>query len=203
MSIISESLTIGLLLMLVFGALFFYIYSRLSYVEKRISLMENILLDIKITQQQMPTHILPQVPSNIRFQHVAFQPPTREVNELPELKFNEIQEKLVKVTKNSDEEIYASVLENAHSSSPVETTPESFVPSSEPFVPSSEPFEPASEIPTKVTVNYESMTKDELLEICKTKGLRVGNRPGREKLLQLIRKSEDINELQPAEENDI
>ena len=203
MSIISESLTIGLLLMLVFGALFFYIYSRLSYVEKRISLMENILLDIKITQQQMPTHVLPQVPSNIRFQHVAFQPPTREVNELPELKFNEIQENLVKVTKNSDEEIYASVLENAHSSSPVETTPESFVPSSEPFEPSSEPFEPSSESPAKITVNYESMTKDELLEICKTKGLRVGNRPGREKLLQLIRKSEDINELQPAEENDI
>ena len=54
-----------------------------------------------------------------------------------------------------------------------------------------------------LTNNYEAMTKDELLEICKTKGLRVGNRPGREKLLQLIRKSEDASELQAVEENDI
>ena len=74
MSLIGESLTIGLLLSLVFGALFFYIYSRLSYVEKRISLMENILLDIKITQEQMPTRVLPQIPPNIQFQQVAYMP---------------------------------------------------------------------------------------------------------------------------------
>ena len=192
MSIISESLTIGLLLMLIFGALFFYIYSRLSYVEKRISLMENILLDIKITQQQMPTHVLPQVPPHIRFQHMAYQPPSQEVHELPEIKFNEVNPEV----EIKEEEMYAAILEDVHRVSPVESTPESFVPSSEPFVPSSENA-------TKLTANYEAMTKDELLEICKTKGLRVGNRPGREKLLQLIRKSEDASELQAVEENDI
>ena len=192
MSIISESLTIGLLLMLIFGALFFYIYSRLSYVEKRISLMENILLDIKITQQQMPTHVLPQVPPHIRFQHMAYQHPSQEVHELPEIKFNEVNPGV----EIKEEEMYAAILEDVHRVSPVESTPESFVPSSEPFVPS-------TENPTKLTANYEAMTKDELLEICKTKGLRVGNRPGREKLLQLIRKSEDASELQAVEENDI
>ena len=43
---------------------------------------------------------------------------------------------------------------------------------------------------TKVSVNYESMTKDELVEVAKQKGIRLSNRPGREKLLQLIRGSE-------------
>ena len=56
MSFINESLTIGLLLAIVFGALFFYLYTRLTYTEKRISLMENILLDIKMNQEQKPLH---------------------------------------------------------------------------------------------------------------------------------------------------
>ena len=177
MSIISESLTIGLLLSLVFGALFFYIYSRLSYVEKRISLMENILLDIKITQEQMPTHVLPEVPPSTRFQQVAFQPeqehefqpfqPETEIQELPEL----VQSDEVFVPELEEvKEDYSSVLEEAHRSS----------------------FEPSEDLGSKVTVNYEAMTKDELIEIAKQKGLRYGRAPGRDKLLQLIRKSEDV-----------
>jgi hypothetical protein len=144
---------------------------------------------------------------------MAYQPPSQEVHELPEIKFNEVNPEV----EIKEEEMYAAILEDVHRVSPVESTPEPFVPSSEPFVPSSEPFVPSSEpfvpssepfVPssenaTKLTANYEAMTKDELLEICKTKGLRVGNRPGREKLLQLIRKSEDASELQAVEENDI
>jgi hypothetical protein len=48
---LSDSLTIGLVLALVFGALFFYLYSRLSQAEKRVSLTENILLDLKMATE--------------------------------------------------------------------------------------------------------------------------------------------------------
>ena len=34
------------------------------------------------------------------------------------------------------------------------------------------------------------MTKEELIEVAKQKGIRITNRPGREKLLQLIRGTE-------------
>jgi len=183
MSIISESLTIGLLLSLVFGALFFYIYSRLSYVEKRISLMENILLDIKVTQEQMPTHILPEVPPNTRFQQVTFQPELEpyqpfqpdntEAQELPELV--QTNEPFVPELEEVKED-YTAVLEEAHRETPFEPS------TSEDLVNSG----------SKVTVNYEAMTKDELLEIAKEKGLRYGRAPGRDKLLQLIRKSEEL-----------
>jgi PP-loop superfamily ATP-utilizing enzyme len=49
------------------------------------------------------------------------------------------------------------------------------------------------------------MTKDELIEVAKQKGLRTGNRPGREKLLQLIRNSEELKPqgLQAIEEVEI
>ena len=47
----SDTLTIGLVLALVFGALFFYLYSRIGQVEKRVSLTENILLDLKMATE--------------------------------------------------------------------------------------------------------------------------------------------------------
>jgi hypothetical protein len=45
---LSESATVGILLLLIFGAVSFYLYSRVNYAEKRMSLMENMLLDIKM-----------------------------------------------------------------------------------------------------------------------------------------------------------
>jgi hypothetical protein len=47
MNSLSDTLTMGIVLALVFGSLIFYIYSRLLQVEKRMALTENILLDLK------------------------------------------------------------------------------------------------------------------------------------------------------------
>lgn len=48
---LSESLTISIILTLVFGAVFYYLYSRLGQSEKRVSLLENILLDLKVAME--------------------------------------------------------------------------------------------------------------------------------------------------------
>ena len=50
---LSESATIAILLLLIFGAVSFYLYSRVNYTEKRMSLMENMLLDIKMSLDSM------------------------------------------------------------------------------------------------------------------------------------------------------
>jgi hypothetical protein len=50
---LSESATIGILLLLIFGAVSFYLYSRINYTEKRMGLMENMLLDIKMGLESM------------------------------------------------------------------------------------------------------------------------------------------------------
>ena len=65
---INESLTIGLLLAVVFGGVCFYLYTRIVYTEKRIGLMENILLDIKMSQEQKPLHVLPPIPNEVAFE---------------------------------------------------------------------------------------------------------------------------------------
>ena len=157
MNLLSESLTIGLLLTLVFGSLCFYIYSRVSYVERRVGLMENILLDIKMNQDNQINHVLPTAPYNVSFQQVSVLPEKQEVVELPTIATEEAA---------VEEEVYTSVLDEAHGDTP------------------------------KKEEHYDTMTKDELLEVAKQKGLRVGNRPGREKLLQLLRKSEESTNLE-------
>lgn len=182
MNLLSESLTIGLLFALIFGAFFFYLYSRVSYSEKRVGLIEKILLDIKDNLEQQPVHVLPPVPPSITFQQVAKPYPSISVN-LPsskevsssttkEITIDELQVPVV--IDPISEEIYNDVMNEAHNEAKTEEREE----------------REESQGQAKVTVNYESMTKDELLEIAKNKGLRVGNRPGRDKLIQLIRKSE-------------
>jgi hypothetical protein len=170
MSILSESITIGLLLALVFGALFFYIYSRVTYVEKRVGLMENILLDIKMNQEQMPANFPQHIPPNINFHDISrvpivANPPSFHQEVLVEESFD----KPLNIDPVS-EEMYTSILNDAHDEVSKEEN---------------------NTVAPKLTVNYESMTKEELIEVAKSRGLRVTNKPGREKLLQLIRKSEN------------
>jgi hypothetical protein len=51
MNTLNDSLVVGILLTLVFGAICFYLYSRLIQSEKRVGLLENLLLDLKFTTE--------------------------------------------------------------------------------------------------------------------------------------------------------
>jgi len=48
---LNDSLTVGILLLLVFGAVSFYLYSRMSQAERRMGLLENLLMDLKISTE--------------------------------------------------------------------------------------------------------------------------------------------------------
>ena len=48
---LSDSVTVGILLLLIFGATAFYLYSRMTQNEKRLSLLENLLLTLKISTE--------------------------------------------------------------------------------------------------------------------------------------------------------
>jgi hypothetical protein len=99
---LSDSLTIGLVLALVFGALFFYLYSRIGQVEKRMSLTENILLDLKMATENtmMAMSSVPPQESNDYVERV-------EPVSQPEPVQNEEVEQI------PDEEFYKQVLEEA------------------------------------------------------------------------------------------
>lgn len=60
MNPVGDAFTVGIVLLLLIGAVAFYLYTRLSQVEKRINLLENILLDLKVaTENAFPGFPLP------------------------------------------------------------------------------------------------------------------------------------------------
>ena len=177
------------------------------YVEKRISLMENILLDIKMNQEQMPTRILPSMPPSVTFQELAHimkphehehehedqhqhqqqqqeQQQEQQMQQQQQQQQQEQQQQQQQQQNNQVESLYTTMLDEAHKSIEIQHIEIESHPTIQ-----------------KVRINYESMTKDELIEVAKKKGLRTGNKPGREKLLQIIRKSEElIEEAVPSNE---
>lgn len=48
MALLSEAFAVGILLMILFGSAAFYLYTRITYNEKRLSMMEGLLVDIKM-----------------------------------------------------------------------------------------------------------------------------------------------------------
>jgi hypothetical protein len=147
---ISDSLLIGVLLLLIFGAISFYLYSRLSQTEKRLSLMENLLLQLKLSTEAS-----------------LMGPDTVEPVSGPSpLDKDDVD------SVNEDE--YAEMLKEIPSSVVVEVSDdkESVHDEEVELRPSTEEIQTQIR---KMDVNYESMTVKELASLAKQKGLSVGS----------------------------
>jgi len=140
---LSDSVTVGILLLLIFGAAAFYLYSRMTQNEKRLSLLENLLLTLKIsTEASLSGPDLVEAVSN---------PAPLESHDVD----------------NVNEEEYADILKNVPSASApmTEESAEEMLRSMEVNVAANAGQK------TEVTVNYESMTVKELQGLAKERGL--------------------------------
>ena len=138
---LSDSVTVGILLLLIFGAAAFYLYSRMTQNEKRLSLLENLLLTLKIsTEASLSGPDLVEAVSN---------PAPLESQDVDQV----------------NEEDYADMLKGVPAA-PAPMTEES----AEEMLRSMEVGQ-ANESKTEVTVNYESMTVKELQGLAKERGL--------------------------------
>ena len=182
MNFLSEATTIGILLTLVFGALFFYLYSRVNYAEKRMGLMENILLDLKMSLEN----------SNSNEKEDDFVP--EPVGMPAPLERDEVDA----LVPDSEEEYYKNVMANMTAPADVEDAEsikeEEVVPSA-PFPSSGE----SSPKKTQVTPNYESMLKSELQTLCDQRNIKVGKRPGRSELIAALRKYDEGSSTKSSE----
>jgi hypothetical protein len=112
---LSESATIAVLLLLIFGAVSFYLYSRVNYTEKRMSLMENMLLDIKMGIESMGTKEEPEYAP----EPVGMPTPmeSTEAEVLPE------EETYYKTVQDDEEDKRETVVPPAATEKPVSVTP--------------------------------------------------------------------------------
>lgn len=98
---LSDALTVGLVLALIFGALVFYLYTRIGQVEKRVSLTENILLDLKMATENTLMAMAP--PSHAHIHEVERVQPISSPEPIERDEVEEVNE----------EEFYKTVMEQA------------------------------------------------------------------------------------------
>jgi len=160
MATLSDTLTMGIVLAVVLGSLFFYLYTRLLQVEKRISLTENILLDLKMATENT-LMMMGSAPSGGAHMFSEQEDQTEHVEAVSEAQPLQEQE----VEEIREEDFYKSVLQNA----PVE------------------PTVPAAS--TKMEANYEALTKKELQEALKQRGITLPKGAGRKEMIDVLKKN--------------
>lgn len=166
---LSDSLTIGLVLSLIFGALFFYLYTRIGQVEKRVSLTENILLDLKMaTENTIMSMTAPPQGSPMEYhesvkEEADILPSQSDLAPLEAEEINEVNE----------EDFYKNVLEQASSGAQKETP-----------------------TPVKMEVNYEAMTLKELKSLAKQKGLNVSQSTHKKDIIEALKKQTQVSVLE-------
>lgn len=176
-TLLGDSLTVGIVLALIFGAVCFYLYSRMSQNEKRVGLLENLLLSLKMSTEAS-----------------LFGPDMVEPTSSPApLSSTDVEE----VT----EETYAEMLKGLGSSAPTPAAAPPAPPAPAPAAPGAEESvsdEKAAEellrsLDTrKMDANYESMSLKELQALAKQRGLAgSGQLRKRELIDALKRQGED------------
>ena len=166
----TESLTIGITLTLVFGAVCFYLYSRLVQNEKRVSLIESILLDVKMSMEMV---------GQGRGDHSHDDHDEMAVEQLEAVSAPEPLSQTD--VDSSEEELYKDVLQQA------DRQPEmkAFEVTDSKVTLKADPVQV-----TKVGPTYESMSVKELKDLAKKRNLKVPSGAGRKELTEALRKAE-------------
>ncbi len=173
---LSESLTVALFLVLIFGTVSFYLYSRINYTEKRLSLIENMLLDLRMSMDLGGAAHEPEyVPEPISGPSPLA---STEAEVLPTTEGGQAEESL-----------YKNILNEMHA---VEEVEEEEVKSEKTPTASMESEETApTASSTKVMPNYEAMLKDELLSLCAKRQIKVSGNKRRAELIAALRKYDE------------
>lgn len=164
MSGMSDTITLGLVLILIFGSVCLYLYTRIQQAETKINLLESILLDLKMTNELKAYPTMPP-------------PVPADISEMAqELSFSEFKpQESVQVKPFVDEEDL------------VQEAPSSTASVNEAQETTSVPVQSGM----KVTPNYEAMTLKELRDLAKERKLQGVSTLKRSELVDLLKQSDN------------
>jgi len=178
---LSESLIIGLVVLLLCGAVSFYIYARMMYTEKKLTVMESILVDMRVALDSIMSE-RPGHPSAIPIAHT----PGGEVPGPPE------QPESADVATDlsgspapggeSEEKFYSAVLDQAHdvTAEVTGTTMEE------------------STAATVAPVTFEKMSRAELVAYAEKNGFRVKKSMSRGEIESMLRRAAAAQNATPS-----
>lgn len=172
----NDALMIGIVLTLVFGAVIFYLYNRLSMTERKMGLVEGVLTDLKIMMDAAPFAMSHE--HNERPSMQEFEPSPEYLNAISgpfPLKEEEIED----VASSEDE--YKNAMEQA-------------TPSESPY--KSLQIDELAGVPvtatnaisvTKLSPDLDSMTLKELQALAKQKGLTITAGSRRKAIIDMLK----------------
>lgn len=197
MTSLSDTLTVGLVLVLLFGSIALYFYTRIQQAEQKISLLESILLDLKMSMEVKSYTRLPaeeeedlhQVGSTVH--QDEYRPFSDEVENIETVMESvKPSSPAPSVSSKSEEEVAD---EKAEAESEVEqyksVIAEAVKDQGETMVPDV----------SKVSVNYESMTLKELQALAKSRGIMGANSMKKNSIIEALKTSDKVLANTPVE----
>lgn len=166
---VNDSLLIAILLLLIFGAVSFYLYSRTSQTEKRLGLLENLLLQIKIS-----TEASLEGPDSVEPISEGVPLTEDDVESVDAEEYSEMLKEIPIHTRTIPE---------------VEQEEEDFS-----RMPREEEEKPKSTPVSMVDVNYEAMSLNELKTLAKQKGFTGVQSKKKKELIDMLKEVKSGNQ---------
>lgn len=199
MTSLSDTLTVGLVLVLLFGSIALYLYTRLQQAEQKISLLESILLDLKMSAEIKSYTELPASEAVIVQSDVSHSI-TSSTSYKP---FEEVDSTMTAVPLSSVAE-YAPLddivgTESKHSSRPTSPVHEDDIDDAQSTVISDYKTAVADGVKevdvssSKPAMNYEGMTTKELQTLAKSRGINSANSMKKVSLVEALKTSDRVS----------
>ena len=161
-----DALIVGLVVLLICGAAIFYLYMRISFYERKGSMMETVIVDLRMAIDSL-MHSVHSVPTPI-----SPPPPQMDLNaEATPLESTESE-------SIPEDKFYSSVLDLAHEDATVEESGIAAETLAEPGL-----------VKEEGDSDLDSLNKADLLALAEKRGLRAKKSSSRNDLLTLLRRS--------------
>ena len=180
----TDATVVGITLLMLLGAVAYYLYHRIDMVERKLGLMENILLDLKVATEQTLL--------------ASSEPPERDVGPrqglYAELSESQEERKYNPPTPRTSEdqgEVFPMSNEGARELF-VDTQPRARTPPQSVQVSREDrPSVTAAAAGSSVSVNYEAMTYKELTALAKQRGLSGLRNASKAQVIDAIRRNDN------------
>ena len=173
MASMNDLLTVSLVLILLFGAVSLYMYTRIQQCEQKLNLVESILLDIKMSAELRE---YPDLPAKAESYSLPSQSSTSQSPPSPLAPFEPLHTSQDGSLRNFEEEETTGL--DVNDLSEPEPLPEVTV-----------VVEPVAK--PSVSVNYESMTLAELKSLAKQRGITGSSSMKRSQILEALHTSDN------------
>jgi hypothetical protein len=197
MTAVSDAVVIGVVLGLVFAAVSYYLFSRISQLERKVSFMETILLELKVTTEQTllsatetPSVVAGPSADDLNSYHDVVEQATRKVATEQAVPEDSATTKTIRT--------YTSVDETEQVTQPMGTDIRELL--VEPSPPRARGSQETVQVEREresskhsVGVNFEAMTYKELQQYARDKGISGIRNLSKKEVIEIFRRRENTS----------